>query len=286
MRGDVSETLRQVCRAWNRFGCTSLAAAVAYYAALSLFPLLLLLLAGMGWFFESVKQGVDAREQLMSIVSRQFSPWAAEQLEVLLNGLQDAAPRTGPLAGLGLIVSGSLVFRQIDRGFAEIWEARRPPAPKHGWWKTLRSAAFQRLRSVLLIGVVFGVVTLVALAGTLLRTLDEVAERWLPGVQTPSGLEASLIGLAVSTLVFGILYRLLSRRKVRWRLCFVAGAIAAVLWEAGGWAMGAASFGNRYSALGIVGSFLVVVLWIHYNAVVLFAGALLVRVRSWPLDDE
>jgi len=285
MRADLGTTLRQVGRGWNRFGCTSLSAAVAYYAALSLFPLLLLLLAVMGWFFGSGDQGADVREQLLGIVSRQVSPWAADQLETVLGGLRDAAPRTGPIAVAGLLVGGSLVFNQVDLGFAAIWEVEPPADRERRWWRTLKTVVLRRLRSVLLVGAVFGVVTLVALAGTLLRTFSQMAQRWFPRIDALSGLQASAIGVAASTVVFGLLYRVLSKDRVGWRLCLVSGAIAAVLWEAGGWAMGSLSLGSRYSAYGVVGSFLVVVLWIHYNAMVFFAGALLVRVRARPLDD-
>ena len=43
-----------VAHAWGHYECASLAAGIAFYAALSLFPLMMVLVAGVGYFFRFV----------------------------------------------------------------------------------------------------------------------------------------------------------------------------------------------------------------------------------------
>ncbi|MGE9269443.1 MAG: hypothetical protein ACQKBU_01460, partial [Verrucomicrobiales bacterium] len=68
-------------------------------------------------------------------------------------------------------------------------------------------------------------------------------------------------------------------------VCLKAGLVAAVLLECGGRVLGALSFGSNFSAYGLVGSILVVQLWIYYNVMVLLVGALIVRVETRPAVD-
>ena len=52
-------TIREVARGWTRFECTALSAGLAFYAAVSIFPLMLLLVAGMGFFLEATHSAVS-----------------------------------------------------------------------------------------------------------------------------------------------------------------------------------------------------------------------------------
>ena len=46
-----------------------LAAAIAYYLAFSLFPLMLVLVAGIGWAFRATAAGHDAQQRVMAAAS-------------------------------------------------------------------------------------------------------------------------------------------------------------------------------------------------------------------------
>ena len=95
-----------------------------------------------------------------------------------------------------------------------------------------------------------------------------------------------VVGSAVNILVFFSLYRFLSREAVTWTLCWQAAVTSAVLWEGGSRVLSLFSFGSNFSAYGVIGSFLVVQVWIFYNIMVLLIGALVVRVGTRPLKKR
>ncbi|BCX46559.1 ribonuclease BN [Haloferula helveola] len=280
----LKERLAEAGKAWLQYECASLAAGVAFYAGLSLFPLMLALIAGVGYFFSFVERGRDAKEQIIATLSQQVSPQMGEALGHILGKVGSGALVTGPVAGVMLLFTASVVFFQIDRGFMRIWDVRQRKTPK-SLAAALRRMAVARLRSLTMLFGTGLVVILVFLAGVTMRLVNGVLREWFPATASLSWVGSSLIGIAVNTLVFFLLYRFLSKERPRTQLCLVASLCAAALWECGSALMGLFSFGSNFSVYGVIGSFLVVQIWIYYNAMVLFAGAVLVRVGMRPLDS-
>ncbi len=281
----LKSAVQELARAWGRYECSSLAAGIAFYSALSLFPLMLALIAGVGYFFRFVERGQDAREEILATVSQQISPAVGEALEKVLAQVQQGSLVNGPIAGFTFLLTASLVFAQIDRGFVRIWDVRRRRGHS-GAKYVIKSILLNRARSlVLLLGTML-LVVLVFIAGLALRAVTGIMREWFPEVPTISGFGTLLIGLAVNVMVFALVYRFLSKEKVGFRLCLRAALLAALLWEAGSWLMTLLSFGGNYSAYGLIGSFLLVLVWIDYNVMVLFLGALVVRLATRPLDDS
>lgn len=281
----IKQRAGEAWQAWLTFECTAIAAAVAYYAALSLFPLMLVLMAGVGTFFQFVEKGRDARETILTTVSQQLSPQVGEALGQMLSRVESGALVTGPLAGIMLLFTASLVFLQIDRGFNRIWEVRQRRMPK-GVVAAVKRMLLGRLRSLAMLFGMGLVVVLVFVAGLVMRGANAIVREWVPAVEGFSWAGAMLVGLAVNTLVFFLLYRFLSKERVATRNALGVAVGAALLWEIGSRAMGAMSIGAGFSVYGVIGSFLLVQVWIYYNAMVLFAGAVVVRVLTRPLDGS
>ena len=279
----VKYTAGEICRGWGKYECTTIAAAVAFYAALSLFPLMLVLVAGVGFFFRFMEGGKSALDQILSTVSEWHSPTVGSALERVLSQMQDKALVNGPLAGLALLLTATLVFAQVDRGFMRIWDVRERSSQR-GLWVSVKWMLLTRARSLALLIGTFLLVMLVFVAGLALRAVTGITREWFPEVPTISGLGTLLVGAAVNVLVFFLLYRFLSKEQTKWSLCLRAGVVAAALWEGGSRLLTQLSFGASYSAYGLIGSFLVVQVWIYYNVMVLFIGALVVRVGTRPLE--
>ncbi len=73
----------RLATAYGRFSkdeCSLAAAGIAYYVALSFFPLLLVLVAGLGLVLEGTAAGQDVRKELLSAISQQASPDLANQV--------------------------------------------------------------------------------------------------------------------------------------------------------------------------------------------------------------
>ena len=81
---------------WTEDDAGSLAASVAYYLALSLFPMLLLLTSGIGLFLRFTHTGKDAEQQILTTVEFYGSPAVKEHIEQLLKQLSHHSIVSGP----------------------------------------------------------------------------------------------------------------------------------------------------------------------------------------------
>ncbi len=81
---DLFPNLRDAAVRWSEDDAGSLAASVAYYLALSLFPMLLLLITGLGLFLEFTKLGQDAQTLLLDQISEHGSEVIREQVSQVL----------------------------------------------------------------------------------------------------------------------------------------------------------------------------------------------------------
>jgi membrane protein len=276
----IYHTATAVSQAWFRYECGSLAASVAVYSALSLFPLMMVLVAGVGIFFEFVSGGQDAKAAVLEFFSDQVSPEFSQGLVEVFSGVQSGALLNGPLAALGFFITASLAFAQVVRGFDRIWEVRQ--GRKRGLWSSAGKFAIDRLWSLAMVAGMGALVVFAFFGGMAVYTAKEFVEHFVPEIGRVWGTRSYLLSLAGTTLGYGSIYYFLSRRRASWKVCLASGLLAGLLWELGRGLLGQFVIGQRFSAYGLVGSFLTILLWIYYAAMVLFVGALLVRV----LTDE
>ncbi len=89
------------------------------------------------------------------------------------------------------------------------------------------------------------------------------------------GLSAFLNGL-----MFTIIYRVIPKRHVPWLQAIGGGLVAGVAWEIGRQLLALLIVGKSYTAYGVIGSFIVLMLWFYYAGLVLLFGAEFVQVGS------
>lgn len=83
-----------------------------------------------------------------------------------------------------------------------------------------------------------------------------------------------VLSLVLTTALFVLLYKLLPDVELSWRDVFVGAAVTALLFNVGkliiGLYLGRATVGSYY---GAAGSFVVLLVWVYYSALVFFFGA-------------
>src|SRR5262245_50601093 len=131
----VFELLKQTFNEWNADKAPRLAAALSYYTAFSIAPLLVVVIAVAGLLFnkEAVRGQVD--NQIQGLIGAQ----AADAVqEILANANQ---PQTGVIAtviGLVTLVLGAAgVFGQLQDALNTIWGVEGQP-PKGGILKVVK----------------------------------------------------------------------------------------------------------------------------------------------------
>jgi membrane protein len=266
--------LRETFDHWREDDGPTLAAAVAYYAVFSLFPLLLLLLAAMGFALRFSSGAQNARQQLLAVVAQNTSPALAGHVQAVLDQVSGRATLGGPVALLALLLAAIGVFGQIETAFDRIW--RSPPGQWQGISGAILNALYFRLRAFLMLLGAAALVLLALAAGIAVSTARSLT------THAAGGWAWRLAEIAVSAalfwLFFTLLYKSLPKVRVRWSDAARGGLLAALLWEATRQLLACFFVGESYTAYGVVGSLIAVMLWIYVASSILFLGAEHVRV--------
>ena len=254
-------------RAWWGDNCLRLAASLAFYTALSLAPLVLLVVGLAGLVIE--------RQQVASQLAAQLEGLMGPAGRELVNSiLTTTTPQGGTLATvLGLVtllLGATAVFGELQATLNLVWEVQ--PAPTGGVWAGLWALVKERLFSLAL---VFALAFLLLVSLVISAALAAAAALFQGPEQTLlSRLLEVAVSLLVLTLVFALLFRYVPDAEVRWRDVWLGGVVTAVLFTVGktaiGYYLGQASVGSAY---GAAGSMVVLLVWVYYSALIVFFGA-------------
>jgi membrane protein len=257
---------RRTVREFSRDECTDLAAALTYYAVLSIFPAAIALVSLLGVF----GQGRETTNALLDIVNDVGPQSAVDTLE---GPLQDLS--TAPGAGIALIVglalalwSASGYVGAFGRAMNRIYEVPegRP------FWKLRPAMIVVTLVAVLLVAVVaIGLVLTGPLAESIGRTIglgDAAVTAW--DIAKWPAL------LAIVVLIVAILYYAtpnVKQPKFRW--ISVGAFVAIVAWALASVAFGiyVATFGTYNKTYGSLAGVIVFLLWLWITNLALLFGA-------------
>lgn len=275
----VARTLLAALRRWHRDDAASLAAAVSYYLALSLFPMMLLLTGGVGMAMRYSKMGNDAHQQILQIASEHCSPSLGSKIADVLDQFQQQSLANGPIGFLTTLLAAIGVFYQFERAFDKIWRVPRPQMD--GWFRTavhlirLRISAFCLLASL--------GATIVSILAVNLAVV--AFSRWIGDVYRPFAIllssADSVITVGLNAFVFSVLYYKLPKRPVRKSAAFRGGLLISLIWEGGRQILATVVVGAQYStAYGAIGSFIGLLLWFYWVVALVLFGAEYVVVLS------
>lgn len=254
---------------WQEDDGDLLAASMAYYAVLSFFPLLLILVSALGVFLQ-FSTGQDAQEQFIALIAERVSANAADNVRAVLAGISENAGVGGPVGLLVLLFAAIGIFTQFERAFDRIWDVKAKGSS--GIFSAVRNALVERLRAFLMllgVGILMLAAFIANMAAAAVRTY---------ATATPGGVWAwkwgqLLAGIALNALLFGLIYRFLPKVKVDWSAALRGGVLAAILWEVTRQFLAAIVIGEKYNAYGVVGSLIAVMLWVYIASTILFFGA-------------
>ena len=275
--------LKQTVRHFKEDDGNLLAAAMAYYATLSFFPMLLILVSAFGLLLRYSGGTQDAQQEMLRLLAQKTSPELSRHVASSLAQIRSSAVINGPLGLAALLLAAIGIFRQFETALDRIWQVDRRPAK--GIIAAVRHTLFRRLRAFLMfLGV--GLLVFAAFIGGMAASALGRYATDLPG----GGLAWNLIhvvgGVVLNWLLFTIIYKILPRARVRWSEASRGGLVAAILWEAARQLLAILLLSRKYSAYRLVGSLLGLMLWIYVAASVLFLGAEYARTCGQSLDSD
>jgi membrane protein len=272
MKKHAWPVVERTWKGWQEVDGLLLSAAMAYYAAFSLFPLCLVLISILGFVIRFSSHAQDEQQQLLALVAENAGPagpWLAQQLGALLAGVQSQATLGGPIGVLTLLVAALGVFVQLDYSFDRIFGTTRPSS---SWLAAVWSVLHDRLIAFVMLLAVGGLLVTVFLANMILSGIRSYV------VELPAGPSAWHWGqvsftLVMNALLFGVIYKMLPRATVRWKAALAGGIFVSITWFVGQQILTSFVIGSGYTAYGVVGTFIAVMLWMYYASAVIFLGA-------------
>ncbi len=260
------ELLKQTFNDWNEDKAPRLAAALAYYTAFSLAPLLVIAIAIAGLVFGEEA----ARGQIVGQIGGLVGPEGAEAIESMVVGA--SKPASGIIAsiiGVGTLLFGAAgLFGQLKDALNTIWEVQ--PKPGQGIMATIKQNFFS---FTMVLGT--GFLLLVSLVvSAVLSGVVGYFQGVLPGVDWLWLVVNFLVGFAVTTAIFALIFKFVPDVEIAWGDVWLGAAATSLLFSIGrialGWYLGNGSFSSSY---GAAASLVVVLLWVYYSAQILFFGA-------------
>ncbi|MDB6004321.1 MAG: Membrane protein, partial [Prosthecobacter sp.] len=265
--------LRQTVTEWMEDGALKLSAAMAYYSVFSIAPLLVICisLAGLVLGPDAVRGHLD--DQLSGYIGKK----AAEGVQSMV---QSAAKPTqgwiGTIAGfVVLLVGASGVFGQLQDALNTIWDVKVTRRTGVAGFLRERLLSFGMVLAIgflLLVSLLLSA-AIAALSKYLNSYLGVPAEAWT--------LAALLVSMALMTVLFATIFKVLPDIQVRWGEVWLGAAVTSVLFEIGkfglGFYLGRESTASTY---GAAASVVLLLLWVYYASCILLLGAEFTQVHA------
>jgi membrane protein len=261
--------LKQAAVDWSDDEAPRLGAALAYYTTFSMAPLLLIAVSIAGIFFGA--EAVQGRlvGQIDGVIGRSGAEFVQEMLK---SARKPSAGVLGTILGFAtLFLGASGAFNELRNALNKVWEVPRPEA------KGLLGMVRQRFASFMMILVIgFLLLVSLALSAVISAVSDQVgaAGAVLQAVNL-------LVSLAVVTVLFAAIFKILPDTEVEWRDVWFGAAATAALFVVGKFAIGLyLAKSSVASAHGAAGSLVVLLVWVYYAAQILFYGAEVTKIHA------
>lgn len=256
--GLVKRTVMSAVSGFNDDELMTRAAALAFYASVSFAPVLILLV----WVLSSLHS--EWQQQLSASLTGMIGVQASDAVQAVITSARKH-PHGGNIAGLvglGVTLFGaSAVFAQLQGSLNRIWRIEPHPGVAIGAWLLARARALALLGGIgfmmIITFVVSGVIQLVLRGDTIAWQIIEYS-----------------LSAVVFVLAFGAMYRVLPDAKIHWRDALRGGALTALLFLIGKWAIGVyISHSDVGGAYGSAGALIVLLTWVFYASLIVLMGA-------------
>lgn len=255
---------------WNKHNATRLGASLAFYALISVAPLILIIIPISTLMFGRA----EVEQAVVRYADKAAGPAMGNALEELVSerrkhasGLPSAVLTFGTL-----LFAASAVFRELRSALNVIYEVE----PK----KSTIKSTIKRYLFAMVIVLVLGVVILASLVFSAI--LAGIRQTIPAGISLPGkGLELiDFFGtFLIIAVVIALIFRFVPGVVIAWGPIWVGAIATAFLVTVGkallGTYIGTAGVASRY---GAAGSLVALTLWVYYSAQIFFLGAEFTRV--------
>lgn len=260
------DLVKKTVSSWQEDKASRLAAALSFYAVLSIPPLLVLAIGIAG----QVVGKASARQGIVTQVEQMMGSGAKNAITLILDAASqpEGLSLATAVSIAVLFFSASGVFVQLQDALNTIWDVK--PEPDQGVMNTVRQRGVSFLM-ILGIGVLLLVLLLI---NSLVVVLDQALTEILPFSVTWARWLNVGLSFAIVTGLIALVYKEVPDVKIAWRDVWVGALVTAVLFALGVFGMGLyLRYSSPTSSYGAAGSLIILLIWVYYSAQILFLGA-------------
>ncbi len=242
-------------------------AAIAYYTIFSIAPMLVIVIAIVGLIYGPQAAHGAIKGQLQGMMG----PDGAYAIQTMIASASNRhSGIVATLLGIGtLLITASGVFGEMQIALNVIWNVRAK-----GRSSTVSRLVRARAISLGLVAAL-GFMLVISLAvSTAVAALGSALQHMLPGVDLLIQLLNFLVSLAMVTVLFAAIYKVLPDQSIEWYDVWVGALTTALLFTIGKTAIGLYIGSSQVaSSYGAAGALVIVLLWIYYSAQIFLFGA-------------
>jgi membrane protein len=248
--------------------CAMMAAALSYYTAFSLPPLLVLVVTAAGWIWSPEAVSGQVERQVADVIGE--GGW--QQVEAMMQAAGDKT-RGGwaAVAGIAALLFGATgVMIQLQSALNKAWEVQ--PDPKAGG---IRNFVLKRMLSLGMIMAVAFLLVVSLVLTAVLNAAGSLMTSWLPeGMADWIPLAVNFfVSLVVFTLLFAAMFKWLPDAEMQWKDTWIGAATTSLLFMLGKFLMGLYFSMTDAETYGTAASFVLLLLWVYYSGMIFLFGA-------------
>lgn len=263
------QVVKHAIQRWAERDAFQHAGSLAFCTLFSLAPLVIILVAIVGIVF-----GEDAASgQISAAITDLVGAQAAAAVEEAVRRSQlEEAGLLPTLLGVGALVFGATtVFAQMQASLNQFWGVRAKPA--RSGILTFVMVRLLSLSMVLIIG--FLMLTSFALSVAITGMIEH-ARDWIPIPPVAVALIDLTLSLTVTTVLFGMIFKVLPDAHIQWRDVWRGAFITAILFAIGKYLISLyLTHVAPASTYGAAGSLVLILFWVYYSSLILFFGTCL-----------
>jgi membrane protein len=267
-------TFKRAAVKWNEDNALRLGAALSYYAAFSIGPLLMLSVGIASMVFGNEASQGELARQMQGLIG----PDGAKAIEALIAGAkrQDQGVLATIIGIVALFFAASGVFAELQSALNKIWNVDQKKIPGG-----IKGMIHTRLLSFAMV-LVMGFLMLVSLVlSTILGLVGKFFSGLLPLPAAVFEALNALFSIVIIATLFTMIFKVLPDAKVRWRDAWPGALLTSILFTVGKFLIGLYLGKSAIaSSFGASASLALILLWTFYSSLILFYGAEFTQVYS------
>jgi membrane protein len=270
--------LKETYTEWSEDKATQLGAALAFYTIFSLAPILIIVVAAVG--FVLGKQSVQT--YILAEITKVLGEANATYIMSTIQSSYQASSglRATIIAIAIMLVGSTTVCVMLKDALNTMWGVDTSSSGLLNFIKN-RIMAFL---VILLVGIFL---FLSMLTSSIIVTLSTFLSNYVDIPFRLITVADNIVSIILLTLLFALLFKVLPDVKISWGDVWVGGAITAILFALGKFLLGIyLARSTVSSAYGAAGSLVVLLLWVYYSSLIIFFGAEFTQVYARKYGAE